>query len=256
MRLSISYPKCEEKALKDINLEIKKGEKIALVGANGSGKSTLIKIISGMYPDFEGAYFFNGKNSKEIAVNDLRRSFAAVYQDFARFPMTFEENAAISEIAEQFNDEPDSFKAEKEEFKIDAFKFEELCKCFPIANSMLEPKTLLTRQFEGGLDLSGGQWQRLALMRCAWTDREIILLDEPTSALDPDSEHDVLEAMIELMKGKTAIVVTHRLALCRSVDRIIVVENGSIAETGTHIELINKNGRYAEMFKKQSARYK
>ena len=253
--LSFSYPKCEEKALKDINLEIKKGEKIALVGANGSGKSTLIKIISGMYPDFEGGYFFNGKNSKEIAVNDLRRSFAAVYQDFARFPMTFEENAAISEIAEQFNDEPDSFKTEKEEIKIDTFKFEELCKCFPIANSMLEPKTLLTRQFEGGLDLSGGQWQRLALMRCAWADREIILLDEPISALDPDSEHEVLEAMIELMKGKTAIVVTHRLALCLSVDRIIVVEDGSIAETGTHTELINKNGRYGEMFKKQSARY-
>ena len=120
---------------------------------------------------------------------------------------------------------------------------------------MLEPKTLLTRQFEGGLDLSGGQWQRLALMRCAWADRGIILLDEPTSALDPDSEHEVLEAMIELMKGKTAIVVTHRLALCRSVDRIIVVEDGSIAETGTHTELINKNGRYAEMFKKQSALY-
>ena len=115
--LSFFYPKCEEKALKDINLEIKKGEKIALVGVNGSGKSTLIKIISGMYPDFEGSYFFNGKNSKEIAVNDLRRSFAAVYQDFARFPMTFEENAAISEIAEQFNDEPDSFKTEKKSLR-------------------------------------------------------------------------------------------------------------------------------------------
>ena len=242
--VSFSYPGCNEKVLNNINFDIQKKEKIAIVGANGSGKTTLVKLISGMYPVTEGFYTFNGMPSNKIQPCELRKSFAAVYQDFARFPITFEENVCISKI-EGIGDLNN----------IGNERFKKLCESFPILNSLLTPSSLLTRQFEGGLDLSGGEWQRIALMRCVWADREAVLLDEPTAALDPDSEYEILEAMLELMKEKTALVVTHRLALCQKVDRIIVMDKGEIIETGTHTELIKKDGRYAKMYKKQGEYY-
>ena len=242
--VSFSYPGCNEKVLNNINFDIQKKEKIAIVGANGSGKTTLVKLISGMYPVTEGFYTFNGMPSNKIQPCELRKSFAAVYQDFARFPMTFEENVCISKI-----------EGTGDLNNIGNERFKKLCESFPISNSLLTPSSLLTRQFEGGLDLSGGEWQRIALMRCVWADREAVLLDEPTAALDPDSEYEILEAMLELMKEKTALVVTHRLALCQKVDRIIVMDKGEIIETGTHTELIKKDGRYAKMYKKQGEYY-
>lgn len=242
--VSFSYPACDEKVLKNINFDIQKKEKIAIVGANGSGKTTLVKLISGMYPVTEGFYIFNGKSSNRIKPCELRKSFAAAYQDFARFPMTFEENVRISKIEET-----------EDLNNIDYERFKKLCGSFPISNSLLTPSSLLTRQFEGGLDLSGGEWQRVALMRCAWADRDVVLLDEPTAALDPDSEHEILGAMLELMKEKTAVVVTHRLALCQKVDRIIVMDKGEIIETGTHADLIRAGGKYAQMYKKQGEYY-
>ena len=242
--VSFSYPGCNEKVLNNINFDIQKKEKIAIVGANGSGKTTLVKLISGMYPVTEGFYTFNGMPSNKIQPCELRKSFAAVYQDFARFPMTFEENVCISKI-----------EGKGDLNNIGNERFKKLCESFPILNFLLTPSSLLTRQFEGGLDLSGGEWQHIALMRCVWADREAVLLDEPTAALDPDSEYEILEAMLELMKEKTALVVTHRLALCQKVDRIIVMDKGEIIETGTHTELIKKDGRYAKMYKKQGEYY-
>lgn len=238
-----SYPECDKKVLKNINFDIQKNEKIAIVGANGSGKTTLVKLISGMYPVIEGSYIFNGTDSNKIPPCELRKAFTAVYQDFARFPMTFKENVCISE-SENLN-----IDDEYEE------RFMMLCNRFPILNSALTSSSLLTRQFEDGIELSGGEWQRVALMRCAWADREVVLLDEPTAALDPDSEHAVFDAMLDIMKNKTAIIVTHRLALCRKADKIIVMDNGEIIETGTHTALIKKEGRYAQMYKKQGEHY-
>lgn len=241
--ICFTYPGCDTTVLKNINCDIQKKEKIAVVGANGSGKTTLVKLISGMYPILEGSYIFNGTDTNEIPPCGLRKSFSAVYQDFAQFPMTFKENVCISC--------PDSL----ENSNMDEERFNNICKRFPAFDSSVTPSSLLTRQFEGGIDLSGGQWQRLALIRCAWADREVVLLDEPTAALDPESEHEVLDAMLDIIKEKTAIIVTHRLALCRKVDRIIVMDNGKIIEAGTHTELIQKNGKYAQMYKKQGGYY-
>ncbi len=241
--LSFSYPYCEEKALKNINLIIEEKEKIAVVGANGSGKSTLVKLISGMYPVSEGSYIFANRNSCEIEIEEFRKYFSAVYQDYARFPLTLEENICISDSGFQ-----------KTLQKNDEL-FNALQKQFPILNTALKPSTLLTRRFEDGFDLSGGEWQRVALMRCAFANREIVLLDEPTAALDPNSEHQILEAMLRLMQDKTAIIVTHRLALCQKVDRIIVLDKGEIIEVGSHKELIQKNGVYAQMYKTQGSYY-
>lgn len=246
--VSFVYPDCTIKALDNINFSVREKEKVAIVGANGSGKSTLVKLISGMYPVETGEYFFAGKRTCEIPYEEFRKIFSAVFQDFAKFPMSFEENVVTADL------EKVSLSAST--CSIDKAKFDSLCNRFPIKNKLLNSSSLLTRQFENGLDLSGGEWQRIALMRCAWADRDVVLLDEPTAALDPDSEYEVLEAMLNVIKDKTAIIVTHRLALCKKADRIIVMDSGRIIEEGQHNELMHKRGRYAEMYNKQGEHYR
>lgn len=245
--VSFSYPGCNEKVLKNISYDIRAKEKIALVGVNGSGKTTLVKLISGMYPLLEGNYIFKGIPYQSIDPEEFRTNFSAVYQDFAHFPLTLKENIFISRSIQYGENAGDKNSNEK--------NFSNLLSRFPINNVALGPDVLLTKQMDGGLDLSGGEWQRVALMRCAHANREIVLLDEPTASLDPDSEHDVLDTMLEIIKDKTAIIVTHRLALCQKVDRIIVLDKGEIIETGTHAELMSLNKHYANMYRKQGDYY-
>lgn len=246
--VSFTYPDCSIKALNDINFSVHKKEKVAVVGVNGSGKSTLIKLISGMYPVETGEYFFAGRNANEIPHEEFGKFFSAVFQDFAKFPMSFEENVIAADLGK--------ISLSDSTYAIDKERFDLLCDKFPIKNGLLNSSSLLTRQFENGLDLSGGEWQRIALMRCAWADRDVVLLDEPAAALDPDSEYEVIDAMLNLIKDKTAIIVTHRLALCKKADRIIVMDAGRIIEEGHHNELMNKRGKYAAMYNKQGEHYR
>lgn len=230
------YPQSENFVLKNINLKIKNKEKIAIVGLNGAGKTTLIKLICGFYLPSNGNYFFRGKNIEKIQIENLRENFTAVFQDFAKFPLTLRENLLLDDVKN------------KDDLII---KYGKRLR-FDLDNKL---DLRLNKKFRNSIELSTGQLQKLALIRSLLFDRDIIILDEPTSLLDPQIEYTILNSMIDMMKNKTAIIVTHRLSLCTKVDRIIVIHNGEVVEMGTHNELIKLNKIYSDMFKKQSEFY-
>ncbi|MEI6287702.1 MAG: ABC transporter ATP-binding protein [Bacillota bacterium] len=237
--ISFKYPGAENLVLTDINLTITPGEVVAIVGGNGAGKTTLTKIISGLYRPLVGKVTFGNKDAAKYKTNCLCDSISAVFQQFQRYQMELADNVRISDC----DSEVDAVQA------LDKAGIQPDKKVFPEGIN-----TMLSREF-GGVDLSGGQWQRVAIARGLYREHDLIVLDEPTSAIDPLEETRLFRKFIEIVRGKTAILVTHRLGSAKIANRIIVMAHGRIVETGNHDELMALSGLYREMFTAQAKWY-
>lgn len=239
--LSFSYGSLQ--TLNGISFSIKAGEKIAIVGENGAGKSSLIKCLLGFYQIDEGEIYFDKININDINKSALRNLFAVVFQDFNRYFLTVRENVAFGNIEKIYDDASLYIAAGRAGIQKDV---EKLIKGFD---------TELGRLFSSGHELSGGQWQKIALSRAFLRDAEILVLDEPTASLDPIAEANIFERFMDLADGKTAIFISHRLGSCKKADRILVLKNGEIVEAGTHDQLMSMNGEYNRMFTSQAKWY-
>ena len=243
--LSFSYPGSARKVLDNINLTIQPQEMIALVGENGAGKTTLAKLICRLYDPKEGNIFWDGQNLQELDLKQLYSRIAVIMQDYARFPTTVRENIGFGYLPLREDDRAINQAVNKAEI------------ARALANLPQDLDTLLGKQLEGGVDLSEGQWQRIAIARSLMrlSSVELLIFDEPTAALDPKTEHEIYQLFRRIATGKIAIVISHRLALAKMADRIIVLENGGIIETGTHEQLMAINGQYHLMFTRQASNY-
>ena len=241
--VSFKYPDSEKWVLKNISFDLQKGEKIALVGENGAGKTTLVKLLARLYEPTEGRILLDGKDLRDYDLEDLRDSVGIIFQDFQRFQLKASENVAIGNIEELENRPLISDASEKS------------LAAKVIADLPLQFDQMLGRRFENSVELSGGQWQKIALARAYMRDAQLYILDEPTSALDARSEHEVFQRFTQLIEGKSAVLISHRFSTVRMADRIIVLKDGSIYEMGSHAELMQKNGLYAELFQLQAKGY-
>ena len=240
--VSFSYPNKDKKAIEDINLSIRKGETIALIGENGSGKTTLSKIILGLYEADEGSVFWDGSDLNFLDKDALYKNISLTLQKPVQYNFSLRENVAISDLS-RINEEVKIIEALKEND----------------ADYLLE-KTggldgRLGRIFNGA-ELSGGEWQRLALSRCRFKNADFLVLDEPTSALDPIEESLVLKRFISLIKNKTAVIISHRAGLCRLVDRVALMKEGRLLALGTHDELFSSCEEYRKLYSAQADLYR
>lgn len=243
--VSFWYEGAKKPVLHNINMKILAGQKIALVGHNGAGKSTLVKLFMRLYDVSEGEILLDGVNIKEYHAKGYRRLFGTIFQDFKVFAATVTENVLLKPITDR--EEEEQAKKALQESGI----YEKI-KSFP--NGM---NRILTKEFdEDGILMSGGESQKLAIARVFAKESSIAILDEPSSALDPISEYEIFENMMEACKGKTVIFVSHRLSSATLADRVYLLEKGEIVEEGSHQELMEQNGKYAQMFLKQAEKYR
>lgn len=242
--ISFKYPNSEKYALKDINIEIHKNNKIALVGLNGAGKSTLIKLISGLYQNYEGEILINDKNLKDYSIDSYRENVGVVYQDFKLISSSIIENVLMRE------------PRNKEDYKLAEKALKDVGLWNKISSLKDGLSTTLFKEFDdSGVILSGGQLQKLALARVLVKNSQIVIFDEPSSALDPIAEEELYQNILNNIDNKIVIFITHRLSTVKLADYIYVIDNGEIIESGTHEELINLNGTYAQMFNSQTEKY-
>jgi len=242
--VSFSYPGTERLVLNRLNFHLHHGERVALIGENGEGKTTIVKLITRLYDPTEGQVLLDGIDLREYDLEDLYREIGVIFQDFMRYEMTARENIASGLIAQ-----------------VDDLALLKTAARKSLADQVIErlPKNyeqMLGRRFEGGVDLSGGEWQKVALARAYLRNAQLLILDEPTAALDARSEFEVFRRFAELTEGKMALFISHRFSTVRMADRIVVLEKGRIAEEGTHEQLSMLGGRYAEMFELQAASYR
>jgi ATP-binding cassette subfamily B protein len=241
--VSFTYPQAARPALRAVSLEIAAGEVIALVGENGSGKTTLAKLLARLYLPTEGRILWDGVDISQLDAEALRRSVAVVFQDYLRYALTARENIGAGDC--QRIGQHDAIARAARQAGIDA-----ALRALPRGY-----ETLLAPEWEGGADLSLGQWQRVALARAFFRDAPFVVLDEPTAALDPRAEHALLERIRGLFADRSVLVISHRLASVRAADRIYVLDRGEIVECGTHDDLVREGGRYAELYALQAAAY-
>ena len=242
--VSFAYPGQTRLVLSNASFKLEPGERIALVGENGQGKTTIVKLLTRLYDPTGGRILLDGVDLREYQLEDLWKEIGVIFQDFMRYDMTAAENIAIGRIEDQDN----VFRVRSAAQKSLA---EQVIRKLPKGYEQI-----LGRRFEGGVDLSGGEWQKIALARAYLRDAQVLILDEPTAALDARSEHEVFERFAELTKGKMALLISHRFSTVKMADRILVLENGRIAEQGAHEQLLLNKGRYAEMFELQAASYR
>jgi ATP-binding cassette subfamily B protein len=242
--VTFRYPGSDKAVLDNLSFRIELGQRIAIVGENGEGKTTLVKLVTRLYDPVEGRILLDGRDLKDYDIDELRKEFGIVFQDFVRYDLTARENVAAGDIRLLDNDE----------------KIWEACRRSNASDfvNTLPGKLdqMLGRRFDGGVDLSGGQWQRIALARAFLREGQILILDEPTAALDPLAEAEVFEKFAELTKDRTAIFISHRLSTVRMADRILLLARGKIAEDGTHDQLIEAGQQYARLFEIQASSYR
>ena len=242
--IGFRYPESEEWVLRDVDLMIRPGEKIALVGHNGAGKTTLIKLLSRLYDPTEGVILFDGIDLRDVDPHELRQKIGVIFQDFVRYHLPASENIGFGQI--EAADRMDRIVESARKSGAHAM----------IENLPEGYETMLGRWFHGGHELSLGQWQRIALARAFMRDAEILVLDEPTASLDAQTEYEIFRHFQELTEGKMAILISHRFSTVRMADRIVVIENGRIAEMGSHEELLRREGIYARLFGMQAEGYR
>jgi len=242
--VSFVYPGTNRRILSDFNFTLSPGERVALIGENGQGKTTMVKLITRLYDPTEGQVLLDGIDLREYDLPDLHSEIGVIFQDFMRYEMTARENIAVGRIENPHTQEEIEYAAEKS------------LAAGVIAKLPGGYDQMLGRRFEGGVDLSGGEWQKLALARAYLRDAQLLVLDEPTAALDARSEFEVFERFAELTYGKMALLISHRFSTVRMADRIVVLEGGRLVEEGSHTELIALGGRYAAMFEMQAASYR
>jgi ATP-binding cassette subfamily B protein len=241
--ISFTYPGNNEKAIENFSFEIKKGEIIALVGPNGAGKSTIVRLLSRLYDPDSGSVKFDGNDIRHIEPGRYRRLFSVVFQDFMLYNLNAGENIRLGNIDEKNTDD-------KVVASASIAGIHNLIKDLPGGYS-----TVIGNLFDDSRELSWGEWQKIALARALYRDAPVLILDEPSSALDADTEFEIFSRFREIVKGRTAILISHRFTNVGLADRIIVLNKGSIAETGTHEELMNRKGMYFRMYEKQSSRF-
>jgi ATP-binding cassette, subfamily B, bacterial len=242
--VSFTYPGTERTVLHNFNFTLSPGERIALIGENGQGKTTVVKLITRLYDPSEGQILLDGIDLREYSLEDLHRQIGVIFQDFMRFEMTARENIAVGRIDEPHQQAAIEDAAHKS-----------------LADTVVDKLAhgydqVLGRRFEGGVELSGGEWQKMALARAYLRDAQLLILDEPTAALDARSELEVFERFAELTQGKMALLISHRFSTVRMADRIVVLSGGRLLEEGNHQQLMAKNGLYASMFEMQAASYR
>ncbi|MHA7985478.1 ABC transporter ATP-binding protein [Rathayibacter sp. CAU 1779] len=238
-----TYPGRPEPALDGVDLHIGAGEVIALVGENGSGKTTLAKIVAGLYPPVSGSVRWDGVETSEFDPAALRKQTAVIFQDFVRYALSAEENISVGRP-----DDPSNLGEVRNAARtLDADGF--------LSSLPDGYATPLSRLFDGGHELSGGQWQRVAIARAYYRRAQLVILDEPSSGLDPRAEHDLFSSLRSTLEGRTALFISHRFSTVRSADRIYVLDAGKVVEHGSHNELMELGGLYAELFTLQADAY-
>jgi ATP-binding cassette subfamily B protein len=241
--VGFKYSNAERWANRHLSFTLRPGEKIALVGENGAGKTTLVKLLARLYDPTEGRILLDGIDLREYDLDELRIQIGVIFQDFIRYQMSVNQNIAVGNIAEVGNAQLIQSSSEQS-----------------MAHPLIERlpnkyEQMLGRRFNNGIDLSGGEWQKIALARAYMKDAQLLILDEPTAALDARAEYEVFQRFSELTKGKSAVLISHRFSTVRMADRIVVLEKGQLIEIGSHEELLEKEGRYAELFRLQAMGY-
>ena len=238
------YPDAQRWALRGLNFELRQGEVLALVGENGAGKTTLVKLLARLYDPDEGRILLDGRDLREYDLNQLRANIGVIFQDFVRYHLSAGENIGVGQIDAMH----------------DAERVREAARR-AMADSVIEALPLgydqpIGRRFKNGIDLSGGQWQKIAIARAYMRDAQVMILDEPTAALDARSEFEVFQRFKELSDERTAVLISHRFSSVRMADRILVLAEGRLEASGTHAQLLAQGGRYAELFELQAAGYR
>ena len=241
--ISFTYPNAETAAVHDVDVELRAGEVVALVGENGSGKTTLAKILTGLYRPQSGEVLWDGVDIHDFDPTTFRQRIAVIFQDFVRYPFSVADNVGVGDVA-----------------RIGDLEAIRAAAAAAGATDLIEKlargyETILGKQFEGGTDLSVGQWQRIALARAFFRSAPLLVLDEPTAALDPRAERALFDSMRELCRGRTVLLISHRFSSVRAADRILVLAHGRITEQGSHQELMTLDGQYAELFNLQASSY-
>jgi len=243
VNVSFSYPGSSRLVLDSLNLRLEPGERLALIGENGQGKTTIVKLLTRLYDPTEGKILLDGVDLREYSVEDLCSQIGVIFQDFMRYEMSASSNIGVGRI-----EDPNPFKIEVAAEKSLAHEV--------IRKLPHRYEQMLGRRFEGGVDLSGGEWQKVALARAYLRDAQLLILDEPTASLDARSECEVFQRFAELTTSKMALLISHRFSTVRMADRIVVLEKGKIAEQGSHRQLVALGGLYSGMFELQAACYR
>ncbi len=238
------YEGSERWALRDLSFELHAGEVLALVGENGAGKTTLVKLLARLYDPDEGRILLDGRDLRDYDLDDLRANIGVIFQDFVRYHLTAAENIGVGQI-DAMDDRARIERAARKGMADEV-----------VAGLPRGYDQVIGRRFKDGVDLSGGQWQKIAIARAYMRDAQVMILDEPTAALDARSEYEVFERFKELSDNKTAVLISHRFSSVRMADRILVLADGKVEASGTHAELMAQGGRYAELFELQAAGYR
>jgi ATP-binding cassette subfamily B protein len=243
-KVSFAYPGSSRLVVENISFRLETKEKIALIGENGAGKTTLVKLLARLYDPTAGRILLDGVDLREYSIDDLRKEIGVIFQDYMRYELLAKENIGFGKI----EDLADRDRIERAAQKSMAFQV--------IGKLPNGYDQMIGRRFDGGVDLSGGEWQKFALARAYMRDGQLLILDEPTATLDARAEYEVFRRFAELTQGRMAVLISHRFSTVRMADRILVLENGRITEQGTHQKLVALGGRYAELFELQAAGYR